>query len=1746
MADSSAASTRAFAVARLKRAASLPRMKDGRRPPMHPEAGVSEGERPSPDPQGDSDILDTPPAEAELEPELEPEPEAEQEQEQEIEHEPPEPSTTPGPALSPPVTPGPEDATTSSDKKKRRRSRSRGRGSRDYKAKAAAQARAAALTPVPGAAADSSADDGEGSFDMRPTSPFFMPSPSPAVFAPIPSPLALWTAQRAFAAATPEPGMFYPPGPISSPGTPYPVTSPSTPAPGTGVPTLQDLTQHVFVRGLQRSNSAAAQLMLSKLQTPGSNHTPASPTTTPPPNALFRSNTVGGSPAAGGDRSAARQNLLMRLNSRRRADAAGDESQPSGAEDAVAPVISPRRKRRSKRASQPRGEDVDVVDDREEMSSATSPLDRIAPLPPTRNRTSIERGRDDALARLLGSPVEPRPQSRGVVVEDDLDGPEYTPTHPRSSGHRSPLPSGLPATPPPRGTGVSKLSGNSDDSGMSVPLKLSDTIHGRHELFPSSPFATPLRERDEDLGAGLGGVAAGHEPMPELRWGVDEREVSWVDPEPQSSDESEYEDDGDNEGEGENDGEVNGTFGPVQAESSPEYEHDTTPAADDSADYTQPDITVDTTISSTDYAQPQETSRRSSQASVEIEHPSSPEPDHIRGPPSQAPSHHSHESQLSHRGPLVEPASPVSPSRSGAPSPFAPVIEHTRSGSRAEMTSPLPHTVHRQISNESADSRFYPARLSVASPSPGPNEWDSSQGQVLVERERKEKEAGGWEKVKRAFIRTGTPVRRRSRSGSMRERGNTDSSVSRESRGSMSNNSKDALSPYPASPAQTPGASPNLPLPQHTEMLARYAATDAKLFPFPGIIPGLQRLNVSSPDVSAGSARPMNVSSPDVSAGYFSPTGSGEAAEGTGMGMGRERKLSHQASDTRLLPKFAAGPISPSHSGSSTDGGTSGTWRAHPVPPPLTSSTSANGNGNGNGNAKLPHTRDGVRKWLSAKKIFTSSSGSSADSPNGNGHNHERSASRAAGSVQISGPVLQAHDPAKGTVQHPLLVEMFAARERERQGGGSGSGSGGEGWEDVDRTPTGGARPLNGITSPEPSKLSMRELEVAYGEEVYPGADPTPEPSSPAVTRQESGTPYTASPHSRYAPGSPPDPVSTTPDPMSSLDDVSRSQSTLSSDAEGEGEHTADHRRSPEPVLVNAQGPAVLARLEEALHTLPEPPRKLLLSSPVLQVANADTVKDRFLFLFTDLLVIAKPLAPEADADSASRRFVVKSAARLRDLKFAGERAPPPTLSSADPRIRMFVQAFGEDPQAAIRTLLSKTGGGLDTNAGALGRLLFRTLELDRARLGEYLVARGSRPVLKAYIGQLALEGLPVHVALRAFLQSVHVPPSSGAAEYLLDAFAGRWYDANRDGVAFDRDLAVRLVRALAQLDDVLHGGSFASSRRAGAPHNVTARDFRDAFRRFDARRAVPDSVLDEAHTSVRRAALGHAPRSTPDATISFKRPVPARLTFKVQSEPVIVRLPAPDAGLTISLHGSGLTFDPPTLTFARSPEASFRITGSSLGPRSIAFILGGPRSAFYGGLSPCAPLVVERAFMRNTFQVAFEGRKGEKRRYMFGVDDAVLRHNWVASLRRQVEVAKGLLDGEGTFAKAAEEVGFRVLLDTLLEEVKGHSHSGSTASFGMNGRSSVRPLELRRRADAAGHTRSKSRSQIYARHGAGRVEAQELGLVNGNGNGWPNTEDEDGEGGIGARVWTGRELQVVCVQNSAIVGALGALGVGG
>ncbi|KAI0051205.1 hypothetical protein FA95DRAFT_1554782 [Auriscalpium vulgare] len=1667
MEQPSAAEQRAFAVAKLKRAASLPRMKDGRRPPMHVEA-VSEGERS----QLDRNEDDSETTQEEQQPEEESFAVSET---QEVEWAgntsvdrtetiADDVKTEDEPAFSPPATPLPSEDVIAPKAKRRSRSRSRGRASKDFKGKARNT-----QSPLPQSTANDSSPD-EAPY---PPAPHLNGTVTPLLVSPIPSHFAL---QRMF--ATPEPGVM------------YPGTSPPTPI----LPTLQDIQ-----RGLFRSNSAAARLMVMQHLASGADGGDTSfgsPSVTPPPlpGKIFRNNTVTGS---GGERTAARKFMLRRLGERLKET---ETDQTSGGEEPSVPPPS-RRKRRSRRSSTNRST---VVDDRE-LSSATSPNTPVVPtstLPftsdqmpspirtpsgprsqtPSARRTSVERSREDALAKLMGtSPsssfdYETPLGRRGVVVEDDDVPDRLSPPQPTYNG--------LPSTPPRvaalrMAKASDAPSSTSTDSGdVGVPVYLSETIHRHQDMFPTSPFATPLREKsgeEEEESFNPNGMEASRNSP----WNdAFDREISWVaDPVPESRMPIHDEDD--------------------------DYDSDT----DEQADHRSVPI------------------RQRSDDADEDDEASSPR----------------------------------------ASSDFKDlVVERETSPEPTTSTSNIPPSpssvlaLQRQRSDDSASSsRVFPTRLSVASPvqaelsSPNPDysEWEESarkNGNVdATPKKNGDGNTSKWDKVKGAFMRTGSSNGRRSRTNSIRERtNNTDSSVSRESGASLTGSSKDLSVPsfFPSSP----GAVSPVPL-ASTETMLKY--TDAKLFPFPGMIKLEEERNRAR-------GLSLNASSPDI---VFSPNSEELSAISSGSSRtpqpspdtSRDRKLSHQASDTRLLAKFSGlhspGPMTTVPSSASQQD--------------YHSASSSTTNGTGWLGGKLPMNREGVKKWLGARKLFPSPSQSSYPS------------------LQISPPIIDAQSDFS---QKPSLSDVMQARKENDLMAD---------WDVLSKTPTSasGSTVLGKGVPKEGGEPIVREPgeralpEVLVSEEAPPTQD---------VAESASASPNGDAQYATYAmhghesiPSPPEQALSPTPDPMSSLDDLPTrsSSSTLSS------------AHSPEPELVPSQGSVVLDRLDEVLSRasrgpaggtiLEEPPRKLLLSSPVLQVANSNTVKDRFLFLFNDILIVAKPIVQDHDSlldttkpSPLDRKFVVKSVVQLRCIRFTSERDDLPVKSSIPanrhPLIQTFIVQFAKDPDRAIATFFDKAQ--MRDDPVALGQLLFKTLDLDRARLGDYLSRRTSKVVLKAFFEGFGFGGLRVDKALRVFLQSVHIPSPSRSAhttplDYVVDTFASRWYEANTGIVAYDKDLAIRLVRALVQLNDVLHGGIVDDPwNHPRVRRNVTGRDFIDAFRRYDARCLVSDDLLDKIYTSIKRDPLSQARdathSNTPDLAITIKRPVPARLTYRMQSEPVILRIPQVDPSLTIYLYGQDLIFDPPYLTFTRSPEASFRITGTSLGAKTITFSRSGPNALLYTGLPLSSQLVVERSFMRNTFQLAFTNHEGEKRRYMFSVDDPVMRHNWTVSLKRQIEIAtttEAQRAGPSRFTRAAELTAFRVLQETLVskpgdefEDLRAYRYPSSPSPLPSSGSPAPRPTYgvTRRNSRINGfstspHVRSKSRSQVYPRHGPGKLEHQQLDLLlspNGHSMEFPKeSEDEEVPMEGQTRLWSGKDLEVVCQQNSGIVLALATLQVG-
>jgi serine/arginine repetitive matrix protein 2 len=1062
-------------------------------------------------------------------------------------------------------------------------------------------------------------------------------------------------------------------------------------------------------------------------------------------------------------------------------------------------------------------------------------------------------------------------------------------------------------------------------------------------------------------------------------------------------------------------------------------------------------------------------------------------------------------------------------------------------------SSPTPISQPASLAHATSDSltspQFFPTRLSIVSRTQGSDrspltteypEWDDSPKRI------ENPSATTWEKVKNTFSRAGSNTGRRSRTNSIltrERRDQTDSSVSRESGASLTSAKTDKADSVP-SPVQvqapplmqSPSASASIlslaphapprgsvsPIPPASSAdMSKYR--DAKLFPFPGMLrleeerraKGYPPASASSPDVS------MQSNLHEDTQGHSLNSSSSNTPAQTPE-LNRERTLSHQNSDSRLVARYGLDASSLTSPPSSHH------------PDYINASPSAIQNGN---SYKLPMTLPGVKQWLSKNsKKKTLSPGPSSGT-----------------SVAISPTPIMDMQPTIITDKKSSLFDIVGRKENEPI----------TEWEDVApnsansdtligaRAPRNGV-PVNGTKSPQPDHDYLQNDQTPKVQNVVP-LDFTESPykfptKSSSLTRL-----YTPSSVSDY-------PAAT----------ASESSSTTSSQL-SLGVH-----ESP--------GSVVLERLDEKLargtrspmwaSALDDPPRRLILSSPVLQVVNPNTVKDRFLFLFSDVLVIAKPITWDQDKlidaykpSLPDRKYAVKSVVLLRNIRFCSDRSEgqPKTSNYAlpprNPLIRSFISQFSKDPDHAITSLFTKSN--LPDNSVLLGQLLLKTLDLDRSRLGEYLSKRTSKVVLKSYLDSFGFAGLRVDVALRVFLHSVNVPRTPqtyGYLEHLLDSFTSRWYEANARFVAYDKDMAIRLVRAIVQLNELLHDG--IAEQPGPTDHvrrTVTSKEFQDAFRKYDTRCLVSDELLAELYRSIfhERLCQACADGSQDIIPITVKRQLPARLTYKAQSEPIIFRLPQADPLLSIKLYGQDLVFDPPVLQFSRNSEASFRVTGSSLGSKTITMCRSGPNAVKYSGLPLSHTVVVERAFMRNTFQLAFLNQTGAKRRYMFSIDDTIIRNEWATSLKRHIDLAYVVPLPEASkskFYSAAEATAFKVLQDTLMGSSStpaslyhpnsSYSNGGPVPLTGSSTSSFTGPLQIR----------SKSRSKIY---GTGKNEADlghrspnsscEGNDLNQDMSNYTNSPDQHPEG----HIWTARDLEMYCLQNSSIPLVLSYLQVG-
>ena len=535
--------------------------------------------------------------------------------------------------------------------------------------------------------------------------------------------------------------------------------------------------------------------------------------------------------------------------------------------------------------------------------------------------------------------------------------------------------------------------------------------------------------------------------------------------------------------------------------------------------------------------------------------------------------------------------------------------------------------------------------------------------------------------------------------------------------------------------------------------------------------------------------------------------------------------------------------------------------------------------------------------------------------------------------------------------------------------------------------------------------------------------------------------------------------------------------------------------------------------------------------------AYHQTAKDRYLFLFNDILVITKPLITHGIHANLDMQFLVKSVVPLDELSISGFKEEASHESDRHSVVQKFIGHFAQDPEGACRYLVQRSNPKVD--AMTLASLIFKTSELDKTQVGVLLA--GNEVLMRAFIDRFHFTGVRIDDALRMFLLALRLPTEPTACEGLLRGFAYRYFEANKDTIPFNRDLATELVLAIMQLNDALYGTfGFALPN-----HAITQDIFISAFNSKDTHHSVPDSLLADIYTSIRQAKLAEALAAEDsgllrEALVTPAR-LPSRLTYNTWSDPIYISIPKADPVFKIKLHGDGLEFDPPVLDFSISTEEAFRVRGVGLGAKSILFERQGVNAALYSGLGNTRTFTIERAFMRHTFQVGFTSHTGVKRKYCFSLPDAAAKERWGTLLQRQVaatRLAKSTPPAthQQRVRLTAEAVALQVLRDALIPL------EDAPSAIEVNGPSNGTG---RTKGPDKPKPRSGSVSIVYgAMNGLGEEALGPLVAPNGKTNGHVEDVVNGGGGGM-AGVQTGKEMVLLCRQNSLLPGLLELLQAG-
>jgi hypothetical protein len=198
-----------------------------------------------------------------------------------------------------------------------------------------------------------------------------------------------------------------------------------------------------------------------------------------------------------------------------------------------------------------------------------------------------------------------------------------------------------------------------------------------------------------------------------------------------------------------------------------------------------------------------------------------------------------------------------------------------------------------------------------------------------------------------------------------------------------------------------------------------------------------------------------------------------------------------------------------------------------------------------------------------------------------------------------------------------------------------------------------------------------------------------------------------------------------------------------------------------------------------------------------------------------------------------------------------------------------------------------------------------------------------------------------------------------------------------------------------------------------------------------------------------------------------------------------------------------------------------------------------------YAGLGNARVFNVERAFMKHTFQVSFSNHLGVKRKYCYSVTDPAVHAKWISVLHRQILLARHskpamshstntgqAIDRQQRIRIAAEAVALTVLRDALIPPTEDREKTS---------RDHDNEMEKEKENSNPARPRVERSGSVSIAYGALAGQSEnDLGPLQAGKLGNPTERT----GGM-LECQTGKELVLVCRQNSLLPGMLELLQAG-